>query len=43
MPFPLLTVVMLFALSGSLMLTPSIAAAGPKEDVADATLNWGQT
>src|SRR5262249_29403300 len=43
MPFRLLTIVMLFALSGSLMLTPSIASAGPKEDVTDATLNWGQT
>ena len=43
MSFRLLTIVMLFALSGSLILTPSIASTGPKEDVAYATLNWGQT
>jgi uncharacterized protein (TIGR02246 family) len=43
MLFRLLTIVMLFALSGSMMLTPSIASTGPKEDVAYATLNWGQT
>src|SRR5438034_8809184 len=32
-----------FVLAGSLLLTVSVASAGPKEDVAAATAKWGQT
>ena len=34
---------LLFVLAGSLFGTASIASAGPKEDVAAATMKWGQT
>src|SRR5437867_2278438 len=32
-----------FVLAGSLLLTVSVASAGPKEDVRAATMKWGQT
>src|SRR5438876_831624 len=32
-----------FVLAGSLLLTGSVASAGPKEDVGAATMKWGQT
>jgi len=33
----------LVVLSVSVLLTASVASAGPKEDVAAATMKWGQT
>src|SRR5256886_4973269 len=33
----------LFVLSGLLLLIGSVASAGPKEDVAAATMKWAQT
>src|SRR5947209_20141820 len=32
-----------FVLAGSLLLAGSVASAGPKEDVAAATMKWAQT
>jgi uncharacterized protein (TIGR02246 family) len=43
MRFRLSTVTMLFVLSCSLLLPNSVASAGPKEDVAVATITWAQT
>ena len=43
MRFRLSTVTVLFVLSCSLLLTNSVASAGPKEDVAAATMQWAQT
>src|SRR5947207_6446616 len=43
MRFRLLTSTLLFVLAGSLFGTASVASAGPKEDVAAATLKWAQT
>jgi len=37
------TVAVLFVLNCSLLLTNSAALAGPKEDVAAATMKWGET
>ena len=37
------TVAILFVLTCSLVLTNSVALAGPKEDVAAATMTWGET
>ena len=37
------TVTMRFILGCSLLLTNSVASAGPKEDVATATMQWAQT
>jgi uncharacterized protein (TIGR02246 family) len=37
------TVAILFVLNSSLVLTNSVALAGPKEDVAAATMTWGET
>ena len=37
------TSALLFVVAGSLFLTPSVVSAGSKEDVAAATLKWGQT
>ena len=37
------TVAILFVLNCSLVLTNSAALAGPKEDVAAATMTWGET
>jgi uncharacterized protein (TIGR02246 family) len=37
------TVAILFVLNYSLVLTNSVALAGPKEDVAAATMTWGET
>jgi len=37
------TVTVLFLLGCCLLLTNSVASAGPKEDVATATMKWGQT
>jgi uncharacterized protein (TIGR02246 family) len=34
---------LLHALAGSLLITASVALAGPKDDVAAATAKWGQT
>ena len=42
MKFQRLTSVPVFVLAGSLFLTASVASAGPKEDVAAATMKWGQ-
>ena len=38
-----LTSAPLFVLAGSLFVTASVASAGPKEDVAAATMKWGET
>ena len=43
MPFRLSTAVMLFIINCSVLLTSSAALAGPKEDVAAATVKWGET
>src|SRR5437016_14175156 len=43
MLFRVSTVVVLFVLNCSLLLTNSAALAGPKEDVAAATMKWGET
>lgn len=43
MKFQRLTSVPVFVLAGSLFLTASVASAGPKEDVAAATMKWAQT
>jgi len=43
MPFRLSTAVMLFIINCSVLLTSSAALAGPKEDVAAATMKWGET
>ena len=37
------TAAVLFVLSYSLSLTASVASAGPREDVAAATMKWAQT
>jgi uncharacterized protein (TIGR02246 family) len=38
-----LTSALLFVLAGSLFVMASVASAGPKEDVAAATMKWAQT
>lgn len=38
-----LTIIMLCALSGSLLAVASVATAGAREDVATATMKWAQT
>ena len=43
MRFRLWTSRVLFVLSGLLLLIGSVASAGPKEDVAAATMKWAQT
>jgi len=43
MRFRRLTSAPLFVLAGSLFITASVASAGPKEDVAAATMKWAQT
>jgi uncharacterized protein (TIGR02246 family) len=43
MRFRLWTSRALFVLSGLLLLLGSVASAGPKEDVAAATMKWAQT
>jgi hypothetical protein len=43
MRFRLWTSRALFVLSGLLLLIGSVASAGPKEDVAAATMTWAQT
>jgi uncharacterized protein (TIGR02246 family) len=43
MRFLQLTSALLFVLAGSLFGTVSVASAGPKEDVAAATMKWAQT
>jgi len=43
MRFRLWTSRALFVFSGLLLLIGSVASAGPKEDVAAATMNWAQT
>src|SRR5258705_6354542 len=43
MRFRLWTPRALFVLSGLLLLIGSVASAGPKEDVAAATMKWAQT
>ncbi len=43
MRFRLWPPALLFVLAGSLLLTGSVASAGPKEDVAAATMKWAQT
>src|SRR5437764_10892992 len=43
MRFRLWTSRALFVLSGVLLLAASVASAGPKEDVAAATMKWAQT
>ena len=43
MPFRRSTAVMLFIINCSVLLTSSAALAGPKEDVAAATVKWGET
>lgn len=43
MRFRRLTTALLFVLAGTLLGTASFAPAGPKEDVAAATLKWAQT
>jgi len=43
MRFRRLTSAPLFVLAGSLFLIASVASAGPKEDVAAATMKWAQT
>jgi len=41
--FGRLTSAPLFILAGSLFVTASVASAGPKEDVAAATMKWART
>ena len=43
MRFRRLTSALLVLLAGSLFVTTSVASAGPKEDVAAATIQWAQT
>jgi uncharacterized protein (TIGR02246 family) len=43
MRFRRLISALLFAFAGSLLVTASVAWAGPKEDVAAATTKWAQT
>ena len=43
MRFRLWTSRALFVFSGLLLLIGSVASAGPKEDVAAATMKWAQT
>ncbi|MCI0336658.1 MAG: nuclear transport factor 2 family protein [Acidobacteria bacterium] len=43
MRFRRLTSTLLFVLAGSLFGTASVASAGPKEEVAAATMKWAQT
>ena len=43
MQFRLSTVTVLFVLGSSLWLTHSAASAGPREDVAAATMKWADT
>jgi len=43
MPFQLSKPAVLFVLGCGLLLTRSVALAGPKEDVAAATTKWAQT
>jgi uncharacterized protein (TIGR02246 family) len=43
MRFQRLTSALLFVLAGSLFGTAAVASAGPKEDVAAATMQWAQT
>src|SRR5213080_44969 len=43
MRFRLWTSALRFVLAGSLLLIGSVASAGPKEDVAAATMKWAQT
>ena len=43
MRFRLWTSALRFVLAGSLLLTGSVASAGPKEDVGAATMRWAQT
>jgi hypothetical protein len=43
MRFRRLPSALLFVLAGSLFVTISVTSAGPKEDVAAATMNWAQT
>jgi hypothetical protein len=38
-----LTSALVLVLAGSLLLSASVVSAGPKEDVAAATMNWAQT
>jgi uncharacterized protein (TIGR02246 family) len=42
MRFRLLTSTLLFVLAGGLFVSASVASAGPKEDVAAATMQWAQ-
>jgi len=37
-----LTSALLFVLAGSLFVTASVASAGPKEDIAAATMKWAE-
>jgi hypothetical protein len=43
MRFRRLTSALLVVLTGSLFVTASVASAGPKEDVAAATMKWAKT
>ena len=43
MRFQRLTSALLLVLAASLFVTASVASAGPKEDVAAATMTWAQT
>src|SRR5256884_689724 len=43
MRFRLWTSALRFVIAGSLLLTVSVASAGPKEDVGAATMRWAQT
>ena len=43
MSVPRLTTIMLFALIGSPFAAAPVATAGPREDVAAATMKWAQT
>ena len=43
MRFRRLTSALVFVLAGTLLGTASVASAGPKEDVAAATIQWAQT
>jgi hypothetical protein len=43
MRFRRLTSALLVMFAGSLFMTTSVASAGPKEDVAAATIQWAQT
>jgi uncharacterized protein (TIGR02246 family) len=43
MRFRRLTSALLFILAGNLFMTASVSSAGPKEDVAAATMKWAQT